>query len=401
MTRTTRQRGHVSEPFWTEDGREGRHIRYRVPTGEHKNETLYDMTREQAQTLVMERIMQAWAPIAEMSDFSAPASNQTLRQFTDRYFPSYLDRIDAKPSTRAGYESNLRNHIFPELGDLPLSELERRPLHIEAFLQSKAKLAAKTQRNLIALLQSILSLAVENDVIVRSPIKKKHKPKLRPRRRTAWDAKQVQAILHSVQQEYRALFFCLALTGARLGEVLALRWCDIDLTNRTIFIRNGLWHGKLQSPKTEESVRQIPFAQHLADVLAAHRRQSSAVAPGAFVFCKDDGGSLHPDVLRKDVLYPTLDRLGIARPARISGFHAFRHAAGSFVNSETGNLKLAQALLGHSNIGTTADVYTHTSSEAEREAAVALERAIFRESPTDESTSLFHARSKRGTETIQ
>jgi integrase len=60
-----------------------------------------------------------------------------------------------------------------------------------------------------------------------------------------------------------------------------------------------------------------------------------------------------------------------------SGFHAFRHTAGSVVEAQTGRLKLAQRLLRHSNLSTTADVYTHTTKQAEREAAVALERAYF------------------------
>jgi integrase len=66
--------------------------------------------------------------------------------------------------------------------------------------------------------------------------------------------------------------------------------------------------------------------------------------------CKPDGSPLHPDVLRRNVLYPVLDRLRIASPPRASGFHAFRHSVGSLINAETGNLKLAQKLLGHSNI---------------------------------------------------
>jgi len=60
-----------------------------------------------------------------------------------------------------------------------------------------------------------------------------------------------------------------------------------------------------------------------------------------------------------------------------SGFHAFRHSVGSLINAETGNLKLLQKLLGHSNISMTADVYTHTSQESEREAVRAVERAIY------------------------
>jgi integrase len=76
-------------------------------------------------------------------------------------------------------------------------------------------------------------------------------------------------------------------------------------------------------------------------------------------------------------LYPTLDRLGIPRLSGASGFHAFRHSVGSFINAQTGNLKLAQNLLGHSTINMTANVYTHVSMESEREAAQAVERAIY------------------------
>jgi len=92
---------------------------------------------------------------------------------------------------------------------------------------------------------------------------------------------------------------------------------------------------------------------------------------------KKDGSALDPDVLRKDALHPIWDRLGIPRKKGASGFHPFRHLAASIVNEQTGNLKLAQKFLGHSTIKMTADIYTHASAEAERGAAVALERAIY------------------------
>jgi integrase len=99
--------------------------------------------------------------------------------------------------------------------------------------------------------------------------------------------------------------------------------------------------------------------------------------PTDFVFCRPDGSPFNPDVLRKDVLYPTLDRLNIPRPKGAAGFHAFRHSAATMVNAETGNLKLTQKFLGHANVSTTADIYTHTSEAMEREAATALEKSIF------------------------
>jgi integrase len=65
--------------------------------------------------------------------------------------------------------------------------------------------------------------------------------------------------------------------------------------------------------------------------------------------------------------------------SRSAGFHTFRHSAASFINAETGNLKLSQKFLGHANAELTANVYTHVDTEAQREAARALERAIFRD----------------------
>ena len=111
--------------------------------------------------------------------------------------------------------------------------------------------------------------------------------------------------------------------------------------------------------------------------LTIQEQNSKYTAPEHFVFCKPDGSSLNPDVLRRDVLYPVLDRLAIPRTSRAAGFHTFRHSAASIVNQKTGNLKLVQKLLGHSNLSTTADVYTHTSADADRSAAIALEEAIF------------------------
>jgi integrase len=106
--------------------------------------------------------------------------------------------------------------------------------------------------------------------------------------------------------------------------------------------------------------------------LSFHSQNSGVTGPEDFVSCKRDGTILNPDVLRKDVLYAALDRLNIPRPKRSSGFHAFRHSAATLINAETGNLKLTQRFLGHSNVSTTADIYTHTSVEMERDAATSL-----------------------------
>src|ERR1700757_4210632 len=136
--------------------------------------------------------------------------------------------------------------------------------------------------------------------------------------------------------------------------------------------------GTVQGKSVHRFIARSAFRRFSRSGFAPNHRESSLHrGPDDFVFCKKDGSALDPDVLRKDALYPILDRLGIPRKKGASGFHTFRHSAASIVNEQTGNLKLAQKFLGHSTIEMTAGIYTHTSAQAEREAAVALERAIY------------------------
>lgn len=187
----------------------------------------------------------------------------------------------------------------------------------------------------------------------------------------------MRKILDSVPMEHRCLFLCVALTGLRLGELLALQWKQVDLKSKTLSVTHSLWKKQLVTPKTVSSARCIPLGEVFSLAFISHRESLFFTGPEDFVFCRQDGTSLNPDVLRKDVLYPTLDRLNIPRPKGAAGFHTFRHSAASLINAETGNLKLTQKFLGHSNVSTTADIYTHISDSMEREAAVVLERSIF------------------------
>lgn len=374
MTRHSYQQGYVSEPIRKRRG-VAFVIRYRVRTVDgkwkQKSETLYGLAGKKAARAVLGQRLR------ESTTRKVEAVDLTLRDFVEAYWRPYLDRKNVKPSTRMGYESVLERHILRILGDVRLTDIA--PLHVEDLLRAKLEsgLSPKTVRNLIGLLQSLFSLAVDNDLIPRSPVRDKHKPAVQRREKPVWTAKQIRAIVEAVPRPYRAFFVCAALTGARLGELLGLQWKQVDLDGRKLRIQQSLWQGQLLSPKTPGSVRTVAFGDVLAETLTQHRLDSQHTGPDDFVFCKADGSPLHPDVLRKDVLYPALDRLGVPRNSRSAGFHTFRHSAASFINTQTGNLKLAQKLLGHSQLSTTADIYTHTSADEERAAALAVERAIY------------------------
>jgi integrase len=374
MIRRSYQQGYVSEPIRTARGVAYR-IRYRLRDGNtkwvHKCETLYGLAGKKAARGVLDQ------RIRESENKTIDVTDLTALSFIETYWRPYLERKQVKPSTRRSYESSLKLHIIPRLGNLRLTDIS--PLHIESLVTAKLKSGSsqKTVRNLVGLLQGIFSLAVDNDLLSRSPVRDRHKPQVTRSEKPVWTSTQLKLIIDSAPDKHRGLFQSAMLTGARVGELLGLQWKHIKFKELKLEIRQALWDGQLVAPKTAGSVRTIYFGPALELALAVQLQNAIHTKPDDFVFCKLDGSPLNPDVLRRDVLYPMLDRLGISRTSRSSGFHTFRHSAASIVNQETGNLKLAQKFLGHSNLSTTADVYTHTSAEAERTAAHALEQAIY------------------------
>ena len=187
---------------------------------------------------------------------------------------------------------------------------------------------------------------------------------------------QIHAILREVPDQWNALFLCCILTGLRLGELLALRWCAVNLLSQTLTVEFSLWRGQFVAPKTEDSQRTLHIPDLLLEALLAHRQKSSFTTPGDLVFCRADGSPCDPDHLRREVLYPVMERAGIERSPRSHGFHLFRHTAGSLIHRETNSIKLAQQQLGHSKLSTTADIYVHPDAAEAKKAAEALARAI-------------------------
>ncbi|MBI4165980.1 MAG: tyrosine-type recombinase/integrase [Acidobacteria bacterium] len=260
MTRQSFQKGYVSDPIRTRRGIAFK-IRYRMRTAEgkwkQKPETLYGIkAKGEARRVLGERLR-------EVTRQKSENSKLTLRDFVTGYWKAHLDRICAKPSTRMGYDSALNVHILPALGDLRLADVE--PLHIEKFVQAKEKtLSKKSVRNLVGLLQGLFSLALENDLIERSPVRDKHKPKAPRPKKEPWAGEQVRMILENAPEQYRALFAFVANTGVRLGELLGLQWQHVDLKERKLKIEQSRWQGQVVTPKTEESGRTIALGEVLA-----------------------------------------------------------------------------------------------------------------------------------------
>jgi integrase len=363
-------------------------IAYRVKQGDGKwkliTETIHTRFRKEAKEEVRKRL-------DEINGGKMPSSDITFSAFITDYWAKHV--AEMKPSTQKSHASVTKHHLLPKLGGLKLKEIA--PPRLATLLGKECessdltvtvsdkrskktkKLSDKSRLNVYLLLAAMFAYAISQKLIAVSPLSPRDRPKVQRKEKPTLKPSEVWAVIAAIPLPLRALFVVLTMTGCRIGEVLGLKWKDVDLQTERLFIRRSVWNGKEQSPKSKNSVRSKPLVGILAKALAMHRVLSEYKQPGDFIFASGAGRPLNPDDLRKRVLYPAMDKAGITRSAREYGFHLFRHSSGSVMSDATGNLKTASNFLGHASISTTADIYLHESVDVERAAMEKLETAMF------------------------
>jgi integrase len=342
------------------DGSKAFRIRYRIrddssPSGWKKAARPW---QEGSSKKAAGRALDEWMKqINEHPPLAPTKVSITLAEYKDGLWTTWR-KDGIKASTRYGHESMWKRHIEPALGKMKISEIN--PTDITIFfdgLVSKG-LSAKTRVNMYQFIRLMFQVALEHELIQASPIRPKlHRPEYKAQKMLIWTPQNVAAVLSQIPEVYQTLFWCLALTSGRIGEVLGLRRGDIDLRNRTIKFSDNLWRGDLQgSTKTDEVYEKyIPdsLLGRLSDYLSQRDLQS-----GDFVFYRSqfDRRPIDPDYLRREVLYPALQRAGIKREKRASGFHAFRRALGKAVRKQSG-IEMASVQLSHKSMVTTDEHY--------------------------------------------
>jgi integrase len=301
----------------------------------------------------------------------------TLEDFESGLWQAYIASKSYKPSTTYNYQSILDRHILPSIGRKEIAKI--RPEDLTMFFASvRAKgVSNKYLLNVYNVISLMFDVAAEYNLIESTPVKRKlHRPEWERGQKPSLRPEEIGKVLENVPTEHFPLFALIAITGLRLGEALAPRWMDINFDARTLSITYSLWRGRLVAPKTKASERSLHLPQALVEILRGHHERSRWREPEDFIFCREDGSPWDPDHLREQVLYPAMEAAGIKRGNGTHGFHIFRHSAGSIVYANTRDLRLAQELLRHSQIGATSDVYVHVESSVASEATDTLAKAI-------------------------
>ncbi len=281
------------------------------------------------------------------------------------------------------YRGILRNHLVPHFGQMRISDIKRSD--IQSFVKAKVDegaLSRKTLGNMLVTLHQILAEAEIDGLIFRSPYLKIARPREEKPEQDYLRNHEIQIFLNHCEPSNHALFYTAIFTGMRRGELLGLKWGDIDWVNGKIHVRRALYKGRLQSPKSEYSKRGIDLGPRLAEVLKDHKAKQNLIRLKAgkgwtdndLVFCNEEGSFLDGDNLYHRDFRRILKKAGL-RHLRI---HDLRHTFASILIAAGHNSKYIQNQMGHSSFQITMDLYGHLMEEVHDGAANKTENLVFR-----------------------
>lgn len=358
--------------------RDGRYVgAFYAPTntGTTKRVYVYGRTYEEAR----EKLIAEQAKV--MAGIPVSAQSWKLGAYLD-YWLENVVMPTRRPATVALYEINIRVHLKPGLGKHQLRRLS--VATVQTFLNDKIK-SGQSVRNvqiLRQILSAALSRAMREELVARNVARLVDLPAWEPAEVIPWtDVEALSFLAASADEPLHPAFVLLLLYGLRRGEVLALRWSDID--GDTIHVRQQVQRikGRLHfgPVKTRAGSRDLPLlglaAQALADRREAQEhdraRLGAAWTDTGLIFTTKTGRPVEPRNLVRSFVR-ICDGNGIRR-IRV---HALRHTTASLLKKLAVPPKDAQVILGHAHISTTQQIYTHVDEAAKRDAITRLNKLL-------------------------
>jgi len=317
--------------------------------------------------------------------------------FGDYLVNEWLPAIEktVRLSTHSRYADNARLHVIPNLGSVTLQAITPPMLNriYSRLLDSgrkdgKGGLAPNTVRNVHVLIHKALNDAVRWGLLAKNPSDFADPPKLRAvgdHEMKTWTGAQVLRFLHAVEDDrLRAGWTLAATTGMRRGEVLGLRWQDVELDQQRLSVRQTLislnYTLVVSTPKTARSRRTVALDRETVVALRAHRARQAeerlvlgdGYEDGDLVFCREDGAFFHPDRFSK------LFRAFVADAGLPAiRLHDLRHTHATLALNAGIHPKVVSERLGHASVGITLDTYSHVLPILQEEAAEIVAAAIF------------------------
>jgi integrase len=322
-------------------------------------------------------------------------SRQTFATYCD-YCIDLKEQRGAKHHTIFNYRL-LTQRIYPEIGHIKLKDLQAH--HLNTFYTNLAKpgvnkrtgggLSPKSIKEHHGLISTVLEQAVKEGLIPFNVAARATLPKLERKEVNYFQPEQIDAIREALLDEpikWRTLTHMLLITGARRGEVLGLKWLDVDFEGNKVHIcRNVLYSPDrgiyVGTPKTKTSVRFVTLPPETMKLLRQYRawqaserlRLSEYYQDQGFIFAQDNGSPMHPDSVTT-----WLDRFSKRHDLPHINPHAFRHTMASMLYFNGADSVSISKRLGHAQVSTTANIYAHVMEEADQKNADILSEVFLR-----------------------
>ena len=373
---TRRRRGHGEGTIYHRpDGRWEAVVDLGWQDGKRRRKYLYGRTRREA----AEKLARALRACQEHVPF---VSERTTVQ---QYLAAWLELIrpTIQDSTWRRYEQYVRLHLVPSIGKVRLVKLQ--PEHLQRMYGERiGKGMSRTSAvHLHRVIHRALALAVRWGHVPRNVAALVEPPRMPHYEFTTLSPQQAQAFLRALRgRRLEALYLVAITTGMREGELLGLRWSDVDLTTRSIRVRRSRarHQGAAGETKTPESRRQVVVPELAVRALVAHQARQAAERQRReaiwddldLVFPNTIGRPISPQNLLRRDLYPLLAAAGLPRVR----FHDLRHTLATLLLGRGVHPKIVSEMLGHTDVGITLDLYSHVTATMQHDAARNLD-ALF------------------------
>ncbi len=344
--------------------------------GKHRYKWFSHQTRHEAEKHLAQLLVQVQAGSV------VPSTRLRLSAFLEQWLRDYVSGQLA-PTTIATYTNAIRTHLVPALGHIPLQRLSAQT--IQRYLSQKlteAKSSSATVHQTYRILRESLGYAVKWGMLPRNPTEFVDPPRSTKPQMRVWDEEQVRLFLAEAKRssKYYLLYLTAILTGMRQGELLGLRWADIDFTLGVASIRQTFLRiGKrriFKEPKSGTSRRTVALPEVLVSEIRSLRDQQSknrhllgeTYEDHDLVFCQPNGTPLHAhNIVRRDFRV-IAERVGLPHIR----FHDLRHSHATHLLKQGVHPKVVQERLGHSSPAFTMAVYSHVLPGMQQEAAQRL-----------------------------
>jgi integrase len=305
------------------------------------------LTRAQAERELQRRI-ESERPNPARSDATIAEAGERLLQ--------HLEALGRKPSTIATYRSLFATHLVPNLGDQPLDRVTAEQVEELIAAMRRSGKGAKTIQNAITLLYQVFEFGQRKGWCEANPCERVDRPQVEESADIRFlEMEEVEALLAAVPGDDhfgpidRALYLTATMTGLRQGELLALRWRDIDWPAGRVRVRQNYVRGHWGTPKSRRGSRSVPLADRVAGELERHFQRSVYQADDDLVFCHPDTGQVldHSRLSRR---YKKALRKARVREVR---FNDLRHTFGTQMAGAGVPMRTLQEWMGHRDFKTT------------------------------------------------